>query len=88
MPIYNHLAFLIQDIKSILSQTHTNFELIIINDGSTDGTQEFLQKLDGFDPKFHIIHQTNHGLPHALNKGFSEAKGALHSKKELHLLLH
>lgn len=76
LPTYNHLAYLPLAIESMLMQTFTDFELIIVNDGSTDGTREYLESLD--DPRIRIIHhQKNKGLPNALNTGFSEAQGEL-----------
>ncbi|RAP33051.1 hypothetical protein DID77_03730 [Candidatus Marinamargulisbacteria bacterium SCGC AG-439-L15] len=75
LPTYNHLKFLPQAIESILTQTYPHFELIIINDGSTDGTDQFLKKLEGFDERVQILHQENQGLPATLNRGFDLAKG-------------
>jgi len=75
LPTYNHLSFLPKSIESMLSQTFTNFELIIVNDGSTDGTREFLDSLS--DPRIRVIHQANKRLPGALNTGFNTARGQL-----------
>ncbi|MDD2273743.1 MAG: glycosyltransferase [Desulfuromonadaceae bacterium] len=75
LPTYNHLSFLPKSIESLLLQTFTEFELIIVNDGSTDGTMEFLDSLS--DPRIRIIHQKNSRLPLALNAGFKIARGQL-----------
>lgn len=75
LPTYNHLSFLPKSIESLLLQTFTEFELIIVNDGSTDGTMEFLDSLS--DPRIRVIHQVNKRLPGALNTGFSAARGEL-----------
>lgn len=75
LPTYNHLSFLPKSIESLLVQTFTEFELIIVNDGSTDGTMEFLDSLS--DPRIRIIHQKNSRLPLALNAGFKLARGQL-----------
>jgi glycosyltransferase involved in cell wall biosynthesis len=73
LPTYNHLEYLPAAIKSVLEQTYTNFELIIVNDGSGDGTADFLATIK--EPRVHVLHQHNQGLPNALNRGFDEARG-------------
>jgi hypothetical protein len=73
LPTYNHLNFLAESINSILRQTLDDFELIIVDDGSTDGTSEYL--LRNRTPKMRLIIQENQGLPNALNAGFSLARG-------------
>jgi glycosyltransferase involved in cell wall biosynthesis/arylsulfatase A-like enzyme len=75
LPTYNHLKFLPLAIESVLTQTHTDFELVIVNDGSTDGTREWLDRLT--DPRIKVIHQDNTRLPAALNAGFRAATGSL-----------
>ncbi len=75
LPTYNHLEFLPQAIESIRCQTFKDYELIVVDDGSTDGTQEFLDSLDFF--KMRVIHQENKRLPGALNTGMSIARGEL-----------
>jgi glycosyltransferase involved in cell wall biosynthesis len=67
------LDYLPTALKGILDQSFTNFELIIVNDGSTDNTMNYLDTLT--DPRIKIIHQDNKGLPAALNTGFSIATG-------------
>jgi glycosyltransferase involved in cell wall biosynthesis len=73
LPTYNQSTFLPSAIQTILTQTHDDFELIIVNDGSTDQTEQLLATLK--HPKLRVITQHNQGLPSALNTGFSEAKG-------------
>ncbi|MCK4785708.1 MAG: glycosyltransferase, partial [Desulfobacteraceae bacterium] len=75
LPTYNHLRFLPKAVESVLRQTFSDFELIIVNDGSTDGTREYLDSLK--DRRVRIIHQENKRLPEALNTGFREARGEL-----------
>ncbi len=75
LPTYNHLRFLPQAVGSVLSQSFTDFELIIVNDGSTDGTGAYLDTLK--DPRVRVIHQANKHLPEALNAGFRAAHGDL-----------
>ncbi|WP_394780772.1 glycosyltransferase [Undibacterium sp.] len=73
LPTYNHVDFLPQAITGILGQTVKDFELIIVNDGSTDRTQDFLAAMT--DPRIKVINRENGGLPSALNRGFAEARG-------------
>lgn len=74
LPTYNHLKYLKQSIESVLSQTYKNIELIIVNDGSTDGTEDFLNIYKS-NLAITVINQKNMGLPNALNVGFAVAKG-------------
>jgi len=73
LPTYNRCHFLLQAIESVLNQTFKDFELIIINDGSTDETKEFLKTIK--DRRVVIINQKNAGLTKSLNKGLKIAKG-------------
>ncbi|HEY2387433.1 MAG TPA: glycosyltransferase [Candidatus Binatia bacterium] len=75
LPVYNHRALLPGAITSVLAQTYTDFELVIVNDGSTDGTREYLDGLT--DPRIVVVHQENQRLPGALNAGFARARGEL-----------
>jgi GT2 family glycosyltransferase len=72
LPIYNHRSLLPGAIASVLAQTYTDFELVVVNDGSTDGTREYLDGLT--DPRIVIVHQENQRLPGALNTGFARAR--------------
>jgi len=75
LPTYNDLRFLPGAIDSVLGQSFQDFELVVVNDGSTDGTKAYL---DGFnDPRVRVIHQENRRLPEALNAGFRAARGDL-----------
>lgn len=73
LPTFNQARFLPAAIRSVLAQTFSRFELIVVNDGSTDGTAEYLASLT--DPRIHVIHQENRRLPKALNAGFEIAAG-------------
>jgi glycosyltransferase involved in cell wall biosynthesis len=73
MSVYNGEKYLGQAINSILNQTYSNFEFIIINDGSTDRTKEILESYT--DSRIKIIHQKNMGLIGSLNRGLSLSKG-------------
>lgn len=76
LPTYNQSEFLEQAINSILKQTYSRFELIIINDGSTDQTSDLLKKYENFS-QIRIYEQPNQGLPSSLNSGLAKANGQL-----------
>jgi glycosyltransferase involved in cell wall biosynthesis len=74
LPTFNQADYLLAAIDSILSQTYKNFELIIVNDGSTDGTAKLLETYAKI-PSVKVINQDNQRLPRALNTGFASANG-------------
>ncbi len=67
MSVYNGEKYLREAIDSVLSQTFGDFELLIINDGSTDGTWEILESYK--DARIRLFNQDNMGLTRSLNKG-------------------
>ena len=73
LPVFNADRYLRLAIDSILAQTFTDFELIIINDGSTDGSRQILESY--VDPRIQLIHQANAGLPISLNRAIKLARG-------------
>lgn len=73
MPCFNALAFLDGSVGSILAQTFENWELIAVDDGSSDGTLAWLQAVG--DPRVHAVHQDNGGVSSARNKGIERARG-------------
>jgi O-antigen biosynthesis protein len=74
IPCYNYGHYVEEAIDSVLQQTFQNFEIIVVNDGSTDPvTIEVLKHLK--KPKTRVIHQANKGLPEARNEGIRHAKG-------------
>lgn len=72
IPTFNRLSFLKEAVESVLNQTYRDFELIIVDDGSTDGTKEFAA---GFGNSIRYIYQENRGPSAARNLGIREAKG-------------
>lgn len=75
MPVFNQCAFVRRAISSLLQQTLSDWELIIINDGSTDATKEFIADYIT-DPRVkYIENKTNLGLGYALNRGMDAATG-------------
>ena len=75
MPVYNVEKFLRECLDSIVSQTLKEFEVICINDGSTDSSLEILQEYADKDSRFKVISQENQGQGIARNKGIELAKG-------------
>jgi glycosyltransferase involved in cell wall biosynthesis len=75
MPAYNAENYILEAINSILEQSYENWELIIVNDGSTDDTVAQLKKIT--DKRIRIYHQNNKGQCAAANKAFSHANGDL-----------
>lgn len=75
IPAYNAGAFLPSTLKSIYVQEYSNFELIIINDGSTDNTEEICKFYTDIDRRVSFISKCNEGVAIARNKGLDIAKG-------------
>lgn len=71
IPAYNAEAYLPQCLDSILAQEHQDCEVIVVDDGSTDGTAALLERY----PDVKVIHQENHGMSTARNRGLDEAQG-------------
>lgn len=74
MPAYNSQKFICEAIESVINQSHTNWELIIINDGSTDMTREQVESYLE-DKRIRIVDQENLGVSKARNCGLSIMKG-------------
>lgn len=76
LPVYNGEKYLKKSINSILKQSYRNFELIVVNDCSTDSTLEILKEFADRDNRIKIINNTvNLKLPRTLNVGFASATG-------------
>jgi glycosyltransferase involved in cell wall biosynthesis len=73
IPSYNHFAFIKKAVQSVLNQTYQNFELIVIDDGSTDNSLLFLKTIN--DKRFRLIEQQNLGAHTAINRGLSLSNG-------------
>lgn len=73
MSVYNGEKHLAEAVQTVLDQSYTDFEFIIVNDGSTDRTREILNSFT--DPRLCIIEQANLGLATGLNTGINQAKG-------------
>ena len=75
MPAYNTEKYIQASIDSVLNQTFTNWELIIINDGSTDSTVEIVKENQKRDHRIILINQVNKKQAAARNAGFKISKG-------------
>jgi glycosyltransferase involved in cell wall biosynthesis len=75
LPVFNAQKYIESAVQSILNQTFTDFELIVINDGSTDQSLAILQKLAQKDARINLISRPNTGYVTALNEGLAKAKG-------------
>lgn len=75
MPVYNAEPYLKQSIESVLSQNFAWFELILVNDGSTDRSEEICQEFTRRDERVVLINQTNKGAAAARNAGLRAAQG-------------
>lgn len=75
IPAFNAERFIGSAVQSILDQTFTDFELLIVNDGSTDDTIGVVRRFE--DPRLRLVDQDNKGVAGALNRGLAEAQGDL-----------
>lgn len=75
IPIYNVEKYLGQCIESILNQTYVNIEIILIDDGSTDGSSELCDNYAKRDKRITAIHQKNQGISSVRNRGIRESRG-------------
>jgi glycosyltransferase involved in cell wall biosynthesis len=66
-----------QAIESVLTQTFSDFELVVVDDGSIDGSSDILSSLSGRDARIRIMHQRSEGLVKALNRALAVARGPL-----------
>lgn len=80
LPIYNGEKYLVEAIDSIIQQTWSNWELILINDGSKDHSLEVIQKYK--DPRITVVDQVNKGLAATLNIGIQRAKGSFIARQD------
>ncbi len=78
LPVYNGERYLKKALHSIIRQTFTDFELIIVNDASTDHSLEIAEKYAAKDPRIKVYtNEKNSKLPQSLNNGFARASGEL-----------
>ncbi len=75
VPVYNVSPYLENCVKSILCQTYPSLEIILVDDGSTDGSSELCDLLKEQDKRIKVVHKTNGGLSDARNAGMAMASG-------------
>ena len=75
VPVYNTEAYLSACVESLLHQTHSDLELLFVDDGSTDGSAAILDAYAKRDPRVRVIHQNNAGVSAARNAGIDAASG-------------
>ena len=75
VPVYNVRKYIEKCIYSIINQTYKNLEIIIIDDGSTDGSETLCDKFKDKDQRVIVLHQKNSGQSRARNKGLEIASG-------------
>lgn len=75
VPVYNVKNYLSDCLDSILNQTYRDFEMILVDDGSTDGSGELCDQYAAQDERISVIHQKNQGLSVTRNHGIARAKG-------------
>ncbi|MCC6597448.1 MAG: glycosyltransferase [Alphaproteobacteria bacterium] len=77
MSVFNDEETLEETLRSVMNQSYSNFEFIIIDDGSRDSSSRILEKLAAEDSRIRVIRQSNTGLTIALNRAAALAQGAL-----------
>src|SRR5690242_16380171 len=75
MPAYNVAPYVAAAIRSALVQSFTDFELIVVDDGSKDNTPEIIKSLAGIDPRVRLVQQANRGLAGARNTALRASRG-------------
>lgn len=75
MPVYNKYNYLMKSINTIINQTYKDFELIIVDDGSSDGSEKLCDEFAQKDQRIKVIHIKNAGVSNARNVGLDNAKG-------------
>lgn len=77
VPVYNGAAFVSETVQTILDQTFTNFELVLVDDGSTDSSLEVLKSLEESDSRIKVYTKPNGGIAQARNYGIASSEGPL-----------
>jgi len=75
IPVYNVKPYLERCVQSVVSQTYKDLEIVLVDDGSTDGSGELCDQLAATDSRIQVVHQVNKGLSEARNTGIRQATG-------------
>ena len=74
LPVYNAAAFVGEAIRSVLAQTYRDFELLVIDDASTDDSEQVVRQFKDARIRY-LVNESNLGITGTLNRGLSEARG-------------
>src|SRR5258707_4901962 len=80
LPVYNAAESVARAVESILGQSFADFEVIIVDDGSTDGSDEILRRFQ--DPRVHLSSRENRGLAESLNEALRSARGEFVARQD------
>ncbi len=75
IPVYNSVQFLSASLDSVAAQTYKSLDIIVVDDGSTDGSSDICDKFAAKDDRFTVIHQEHKGQSEARNAGLSRCGG-------------
>ena len=75
IPVYNVAPYLSECLQSVVTQSYEKLEIILVDDGSTDGSALIIDDFGGRDARIHCIHTANHGVSHARNLGLTVSSG-------------
>jgi glycosyltransferase involved in cell wall biosynthesis len=78
IPVYNNEAYLEAAVRSIMSQTMNELEIILVNDGSTDRSGDIIQSLASEDDRIKVISQQNKGVAMARNAGIAASTSTIY----------
>ncbi|MFN4042248.1 MAG: glycosyltransferase family 2 protein [Brevundimonas sp.] len=88
LPVYNAAEFVGSAVRSVLDQSYGRIELLLLDDGSTDGSTDILSDLAGNDPRIRLISRENRGLVATLNEGLALANGPLVARMDADDIAH
>ena len=75
VPTYNRAYCLAATVRSVVEQTYSDWEMLLVDDGSTDGTSDLVARTFGQEPRVRYVRQPNGGVSSARNHGFRLAQG-------------
>jgi hypothetical protein len=82
LSVRNGARYLGASVRSVLAQSFGDFELVVVDDGSTDGTADILSTLQRADPRMVVLRQENRGLAASLNRGIALARGGYIARQD------